>query len=52
MINDGSQNFLTFDSFSMPASHTETTAWKSKELSNEITKPPTTVNYSLSRKLK
>ena len=37
----------------MPVSLTETIiAWKSKGLSNEIIKPPTLANYSLSPKLK
>ena len=55
-FNDRLQNFLIFqpifDSFVIPAGHTETIiAWKSKGLSNEMIKPPTTANYNLSPKL-
>ena len=42
-----------FNTFTMPAGHTgKKIAMKSKELPNEIIKPPTTANNILSPKLK
>ena len=56
-INDMPQNALIFqpifDSFAMPAGHTETIiTWKSKRLWNDVIKLLTTANYRLSQKLK